>query len=519
MRPAQFGSDDRRYRLLVESVEDYAIVVLDVDGSVAGWNAGAERIHGFRADEVLGKHVSVLYSSDAVAREQADYDLEQAARHGRYEEESWRTRSDGTRLWARTSITAVRAADERALGFVVVTRDLTVHRRVDQDREDLIEQLRLERRRLRNIFQQAPAFIAVLRGPAHTFELANPAFYQLIGQREIVGTPVADALPELRDQGLLERLDDVYADAKSYIGREARVLLRRVADGPLEERFISFVYQPLAATRGDVTGILVHGVDVTEGVRARTEIEELYQQVAAANQVKSDFLAVISHELRTPLNAIIGYSDLLCDQIYGPLNDRQAEQLERVIASAWHLAHIVDEILAFVGANEHPEMIRNEHVDAIEIARNVTDRVRDEAERKGLSVVLDAPEQGLELYLDGGKLRQILAQLLGNAVKFTDRGVVELSVERTDDTVWFRVRDTGPGIALEDRDRIFEPFTQAQSALTRTVGGTGMGLAIVLRFARLLSGDIAVESEPGKGSAFTLRVPLRTPAGAGSSAA
>jgi PAS domain S-box-containing protein len=517
MKAAEVNAD-RRYRMLVESVEDYAIVALDADGSVASWNAGAERIHGLPAEEIVGKHVSMLYSSDGGARRQASFDLEQAARDGRYEEESWHVRGDGTRLWASTVITAVRAADDHVLGYVMVTRDLTVHRRADQDREELIEQLRLERRRLRNIFQQAPAFIAVLRGPTHSFELANPAFYQLVGQREIVGTPVAEALPELRDQGFLERLDEVFAGGSAYIGREARLLLRRVEDGPLEERFVSFVYQPLTDAHGAVTGVLVHGVDVTEGVRARTEIERLYQQVAAANQVKSDFLAVISHELRTPLNAIIGYSDLLCDQIYGPLNERQNEQLERVIASAWHLAHIVDEILAFVGANERPEMIRNEHVDAVEIAREVVDRVRDEAARKGLTVVLEAPENIVEVYLDGGKLRQILAQLLGNAVKFADEGVVSLRVERTDDTVSFCVRDTGAGIAPQDRGRIFEPFTQAQSALTRTVGGTGMGLAIALRFARLLSGDIDVESELGKGSMFTLRVPAHTPAAVGSPA-
>jgi PAS domain S-box-containing protein len=288
-------SDDQRYRLLVESIEDYAIVAVDVDGRVASWNAGAERIHGFGAEEVLGKPVGVLYASDGLSRGQAAYALELAARDGRHEEEAWRMRRDGSRLWANTVITAARAADNRVLGYIMVTRDLTAHRRVDQEREDLIEQLRLERRRLRNIFQQAPAFIAVLRGPAHSFELANPAFYQLIGQRQIVGVSIAEALPELRGQGFLERLDEVYSSGNSYIVREARMLLRRLEEGPLEGRFVSFVYQPLADARGGVTGVLVHGVDVTEGVRARTEIERLYQQVAAANQVKSDFLAAERH--------------------------------------------------------------------------------------------------------------------------------------------------------------------------------------------------------------------------------
>jgi signal transduction histidine kinase len=187
-----------------------------------------------------------------------------------------------------------------------------------------------------------------------------------------------------------------------------------------------------------------------------------------------------------------------------------------VIASAWHLAHIVDEILAFVGANERPEMIRNVHIDAVGIAREAADRVRDEAERKGLRLVLEVSEPNIELYIDAGKLRQILMQLLGNAVKFTDRGVVTLRAERADDTVSFEVRDTGIGVAAEDLDRIFEPFTQAQNALTRTVGGTGMGLAIALRFARLLSGDIEVESKLGAGSTFTLRVPAYTSAATGS---
>jgi len=237
------------------------------------------------------------------------------------------------------------------------------------------------------------------------------------------------------------------------------------------------------------------------------ENARLYEASLAANQAKSDFLAVISHELRTPLNAIIGYADLLEAGIPDRLTPAQDRHVGRIQASARHLLRLIDDILSFSRLETGREEVRREVAELTELVREVEGMIRPLARDKGLGFRVSLPPAPIWLDTDPPKVRQILLNLLSNAVKFTDEGEIELIGRFDGDTLELHVRDTGIGIAAEDLPRIFDPFWQAEQGRTRRTGGTGIGLGVSRHLARLLGGDVTVESRPGRGSTFTLRLP------------
>jgi signal transduction histidine kinase len=240
------------------------------------------------------------------------------------------------------------------------------------------------------------------------------------------------------------------------------------------------------------------------------ERSRLYADALAANKAKSDFLAVMSHELRTPLTAILGYAELLGDGIVGPVNETQREQLARIRGSGTHLLTLIEEILSFARLEAGQETVRPETLEAGEVVRDAIAFVEPLMQRKGLRCDLHAPAEPLRLHTDGAKLRQILTNLLANAVKFTERGGVQVEIAREGRGEWarFTVRDSGIGIPLEHMERIFDPFWQVEQSATRRAGGTGLGLSVVRQLAQLLGGEVTVASAPGEGSAFSLTLPV-----------
>jgi PAS domain S-box-containing protein len=376
---------------------------------------------------------------------------------------------------------------------------------IDETERKEAERAALENaERLRAVVETAVDGIITI-GERGIMETVNPAAERLFGYAadELVGRNVAMLMPEpyrAEHDGYLERY--LRTGERRIIGIGREVLGQR-RDGSVFPLELS-VSETRLERRRIFTGMVR---DITERRRVAEELLAAKEAAEQANQAKSQFLTIMSHELRTPLNAIIGYEDLLEAEVTGPVNPTQREQLVRIRVGAQQLLELINQILSLARIEAGKEVVVLEEVDATALAQETLLFVEPLARQKGLALRSLLPEDGLALRTDSGKLRQILLNLLGNAVKFTEEGEVELSLDHRNGEIVFRVRDTGPGIDRAQHERIFEPFVQADLSPTRRHGGTGLGLAVSRELARLLGGDLQVDSAPGEGSTFTLTVP------------
>jgi signal transduction histidine kinase len=237
----------------------------------------------------------------------------------------------------------------------------------------------------------------------------------------------------------------------------------------------------------------------------------LYRAALAANEAKANFLATMSHELRTPLTAIIGYEELLAEGISGAVTDAQKQQLSRIKISATHLLSLIDEILLYARVEAGRELVRIEPVVVKGVVDDAIAFVTPMAAERNLVVRARPIDAAMMLRTDVGKLRQMLLNLLSNAVKFTNRGEVVVTISDRGDAVAFAVKDSGIGIDREDLVHVFDPFWQVEQTTTRKIGGSGLGLSVTQRLARLLGGDVEAASTPFVGSTFTIVLPKTPP--------
>ena len=331
---------------------------------------------------------------------------------------------------------------------------------------------------------------------------------------DVVGRSLLDAFPELRGGAAERAMTRALAGGTTVWAQQFHGWLLPMPAPSGYEQFErmqqSARIMPLLKD-GEVDGVLALVHDVTERVAREQELRGALQDAEAASQAKSDFLASMSHELRTPLAAIVGYMDLLDGEMVGPVSPIQKTYLGRVRTAARHLISIIEEILTFSRVEAGKEDVFSEPCDAASLLGEVIHLFEPLALQKQLALTLSLGEGPVTMSTDVTKLRQILINLLGNAVKFTDTGSVDVSVQKSGGAVTFRIRDTGPGIVASDLNRIFDPFTQVDQRLTRAKGGTGLGLPVSRRLATLLGGELMVESTVGSGTTFTLTLPAQPP--------
>ena len=227
---------------------------------------------------------------------------------------------------------------------------------------------------------------------------------------------------------------------------------------------------------------------------------------------KDDFLSAMSHELRTPLNAVLGLSESLAEGVYGDMNAKQVQSINTIAESGHHLLSLINDLLdlAKIGAGKMELELNNANVE--DVCQASLRFILEQAQKKNLKITLAMDNKSVMLVVDERRLKQILVNLLSNAVKFTPDGgsvTLETKCDLESESLMFSVRDTGIGIATEDLKRLFSPFTQLDSKLSRLYAGTGLGLTLVLKLVELHGGSVAVESEIGKGSCFTVRIPCK----------
>lgn len=258
---------DSRLRLILDNTHDYALVVTNLDGAIVEWDGAAQAITGWHADEALGQNISLIFTPEDQAIKRPQTERTCARQTGRATDRRWHQRKDGSRFFADGVMVCLQDGQEQVVQYAKIFRDVTQSKLDELERERLLKDAQLAHGRLTDVFRQAPAFMCVLSGPDHVFEMANERYLQLIGNRDAIGRPVREVLPEVADQGYFELLDGVYRSGESYIGTDLRLVLQD-PDGSSDERFVDFVYMALRESNGDVSGILVHGVDQTERKRA-----------------------------------------------------------------------------------------------------------------------------------------------------------------------------------------------------------------------------------------------------------
>jgi signal transduction histidine kinase len=246
-----------------------------------------------------------------------------------------------------------------------------------------------------------------------------------------------------------------------------------------------------------------------ENVRLFDEIQDKSHQLELASQHKSQFLANMSHELRTPLNAILGYTELILDNIYGEAPDKMRAVLDRIQSNGKHLLGLINDVLDLSKIEAGQLTLSLADYSPKDLVQGVYVAVEPLAAQKGLSLRTEIQPNMAAARGDDRRLAQVLLNLVGNAIKFTESGEVLIQASQNDGMLSVAVRDTGPGIAAADHGKIFEEFQQADNTSTRKKGGTGLGLAISRRIVEMHGGKIGVESDLGKGSTFTFTVPVR----------
>jgi PAS domain S-box-containing protein len=365
------------------------------------------------------------------------------------------------------------------------------------------EALKQSEAEFRAIFERSSVGIGLVDMKARIVD-TNPALCQMLGytREELSGKRFTDFI--FKQEGDLELYKQLVFGIRDRLEMERRFLHK-------DHRFVWALVSIsiMSSTNGEPEYFLAMIEDITERKQTELELCESKEAAEAGSRAKSEFLATMSHELRTPLNAIMGLSQLLQQEMVGSLNDKQKEYVNCIYSSGEHLLALINDILDLSKVEAGKEELFLSKLLVQELCEYVISTVRDRAEEKGLQLVTEIDEKADTCIADERRVKQMLLNLLTNAIKFTPAGKVCLEIKKVPQGIKFTVSDTGIGIEQSQFKFLFEPFKQLDSRLNRQYEGTGLGLALTRKLARLHGGDVTVESILGKGSQFTLFLPDR----------
>jgi PAS domain S-box-containing protein len=504
---------EERFRLLIESVRDYAIFMLDPRGFVLTWNAGAERFKGYQAHEIIGQHFSRFYPSEALARRLPEHELEEAAKVGSFEDEGWRVRKDGSLFWANVVITAVRNPDGELIGFAKVTRDLT-------QRKNHEEELRRSEERFRLLVEGVADYAIFMLDANGNVATWNVGAERIKGYSagEIIGRHFSIFYPpEAKESAWPEYELKVAAAEGSFVDTGWRVR----KDGTTF--WANVTITALRDEAGDLVGYAKLTRDLTRNKQAEAaefasrERDEMLEaersaRMAAqrATRIKDEFLATLSHELRTPLSAILGWTQVLLreGQHAEPLRQRRA--LEVIDRNARAQVQLIDDLLDLNRITTGKIRLQLQQVSVVAVVEAAVETARPAADAKGIRLKAILEHVQAAVNADPARLQQVIWNLLANAVKFTPKGgQVQVLLRRVNSHIEVSVSDTGIGIPASFLPHVFERFSQRDGSTTRAYGGLGLGLAISKQLVELHGGTLRVTSQgEGLGATFFLELPV-----------
>ncbi|MGC4076055.1 MAG: response regulator [Rubrivivax sp.] len=514
----QTAIERSRRAAIVERSAD-AIVGLSLDGNVTDWNRGAERLFGYPAAEALGRPLAALTLPPGQEEESAQLLRRAAAGEAIEPLDTQRRRRDGQLLDVSIALGPIADENGRVVGVAAIVRDSGQRaarlRSAEQQRAVATERAEIAEATLgaaqRDYLTLSTAITAQslysVTDPEGTILDANEHFCRVSGRTrdELLGRTHRVVSSGTHAPEFWSALWATIVAGHTWQGE----VCNRAKDGSLF--WMDSVIVPVPGPDGGIVRYLSVGTDITALKQAEQKLELLNEELArradqaeAATRAKSAFLANMSHEIRTPMNAIIGLTHLMARDA---ADTTLRERLHKVDDAARHLLQVIDDILDLSKIEAGRLTLENVEFSRDELMHRVLGMVAEGAARKGLELVLDAGKLPERLRGDAKHLAQALINLLANAVKFTDRGWVRLRGERVAAEggrllVRFEVRDTGIGIAAERQARLFQAFEQADASTTRRYGGTGLGLALTRHLARLMGGDVGVDSLPGQGSSF-----------------
>ncbi|GAB2909774.1 hypothetical protein GCM10027093_54860 [Paraburkholderia jirisanensis] len=488
MLPIDASSE--RFARIVQDIKDYAIFMLDREGHIRSWNAGAQHIKGYEPDEIIGRHFSTFYTDEDNAAGKPARELQLAEQFGRVEDEGWRVRKDGSRFWANVVITALRSDDGRVRGFAKVTRDLTA-RRAEEDK------LRQSEERFRLMVESVKDYAIFMLDPQGNVATWNTGAMQIKGylRAEIVGRPIS----------VFYSADDNAAQ-KPQRELEIAAKLGRIEDEGWRVRKDGSMFWAnvvITAVR-DSAGRLLGFAKVTRDMSERKRLEEL----EVSSRRMSEFLATLAHELRNPLapvrNAV---SAMQMVPHADPLLLQCRDVIDRQIG---HLTRLVDDLLDIGRITTGKIELRIAQLDIQEVVTRSVEAARPFTDARAQTIRVVMPATPLQVDGDQTRLVQVLQNLLNNASKFSANGTqisIHVATERR--SLVIRVKDEGRGIPANAINAIFDLFVQEGHAQNPTDTGLGIGLTLCRSLVELHGGAIqAFSAGRGRGSTFTVRLPL-----------
>jgi PAS domain S-box-containing protein len=492
---------EQHFTQLVAGVEDHAIFLLDPKGIVKSWNTGAHRIKGYTAEEIIGHPFTRFYPQEAIDSGWPQEELRRAAETGRIQDEGWRIRKDGSRMWANVVITALKTPDGELRGYLKITRDLT-------ERKAAEERLRQSEERLRLMIESVQDYAIFMLDPDGHITTWN------LGAERIKGYTAAEIIGQ--------HFSIFYSSEDNAAGKPQRELEVAKREGRVEDEGwrvrkdrSQFWANVIITALFDSAGVLRGFAKVTRDMTDKRQVEQLQ----FADKQKNVFLAMLAHELRNPLAPIRNGVELLKLKSSGePSMLETTKMMERQVA---HLVRLVDDLLDVSRIVTGKIHLDKQPIDVSAFIERAIEEVQPTIDARGHELMVTRPARPITVEGDVVRLSQVVSNLVSNAAKYTDKpSRIWLLVEPREDEVVLRIRDEGVGMTEDELSRIFNLFEQADTSIARTRGGLGIGLTLVKRIVELHGGDVAATSAgPTQGSEFVVRLPLTarasTPTGPG----